>query len=375
MLAGNGFEVERSRRVHRPRPRRLALRRGAPAHAVNGHPSLEGKRAAITLLHLVVGVPTIVVYVAAQAARIRPAAPRVEARPPLTPLRPPAGLQSSTSATAHWPTARTDTGVETLVYLVYRINPAATSTTSSTARARRPLIGWLVPVRRVPVGGVALRPLRLLLRRRPARRARRWRIELPLLRLAGKGIVVYPYGGDARRPVGDARARPWHAYSDSRRAGGPRRGRRAPPARRSSAATPTSMLGCADLVEDLPRLDGVLLYPFDSGAGSRCREEDDGMVTVVHAPNHRHYKGTRFLEDAVAQLRTEGSRDRARARRGHANDEARRLTRAPTSSPTSSCSAPTRSSRSRRWRSASRCCASSTTASARSTPSGRNARS
>jgi glycosyltransferase involved in cell wall biosynthesis len=35
-------------------------------------------------------------------------------------------------------------------------------------------------------------------------------------------------------------------------------------------------------------------------------EPDDGLVTVVHAPNHRHYKGTRFLEAAVDELRREG---------------------------------------------------------------------
>ena len=35
-----------------------------------------------------------------------------------------------------------------------------------------------------------------------------WRLELRLLRLAGKKIVVYPYGGDARLASRDARARP-----------------------------------------------------------------------------------------------------------------------------------------------------------------------
>ena len=119
------------------------------------------------------------------------------------------------------------------------------------------------------------------------------------------------------------------------------------------------MLGCADLVEDLPRLDGVLLYPFDATDWQPVPEVDDGVVTVVHAPNHRHYKGTRFLEAAIEQLQAEGLPvefvvvEGMTERRG-----ARGLLRAPTSSPTSSCWAPTRCSRSRRWRSASRCSAS-----------------
>ena len=42
----------------------------------------------------------------------------------------------------------------------------------------------------------------------------------------------------------------------------------------------------------------------DPGFGEPAR--DDGTVTVIHAPNHRHVKGTQGLIDAVAELRDEG---------------------------------------------------------------------
>ena len=41
-----------------------------------------------------------------------------------------------------------------------------------------------------------------------------WRTELALLRLAGKRIVVYPYGGDARLSSRTRAADRWNAYTD-----------------------------------------------------------------------------------------------------------------------------------------------------------------
>jgi Glycosyl transferases group 1 len=133
-----------------------------------------------------------------------------------------------------------------------------------------------------------------------------WQLELSLLRLAGKGIVVYPYGGDARLPSKTRALGRWHAYTDippgqedrdedDVRAHLDAFGRRA-----------DVVLGCADLVLDLPRLDGVFRYPFESEAWSPQPEREDDVVTVVHAPNHRHYKGTHYLVEAVEQLRSEG---------------------------------------------------------------------
>src|SRR5262249_56453568 len=59
-------------------------------------------------------------------------------------------------------------------------------------------------------------------------------------------------------------------------------------------------------------------------AGPPAEETDDGVVTIVHSPNHRHYKGTRFLVDAVETLRREGLPVELVVVEGKPNAEAKR---------------------------------------------------
>jgi hypothetical protein len=134
-----------------------------------------------------------------------------------------------------------------------------------------------------------------------------WRVELALLRLAGKRIVVLPYGGDARLRSTTERIRPWNVYSES----APELDDRHEPDVRERIAAfdryANVMLGCADLVEDLPRVDGVFRFPFAPPALPPPEPRVAGReLVVVHAPNHRHYKGTAHLERAVERLRGEG---------------------------------------------------------------------
>lgn len=133
-----------------------------------------------------------------------------------------------------------------------------------------------------------------------------WRLELVLDRLAGKRIIVYPYGGDARLASQTREQGRWHAYTDTD-VGREERVAEADVImhRRVFARHASLMLGCADIV-DLPRLDGMFLYPFDLDGWEPKPEQDDGLVTVVHAPNHRELKGTRYLIDAVSRLKAEG---------------------------------------------------------------------
>ncbi len=149
-----------------------------------------------------------------------------------------------------------------------------------------------------------------------------WRWELRLLRLAGKEVVVYPYGSDARLPSATRRLGRWNLYADisPEHDGQTESVNRA---RRSAFARyATVMLGCADIV-DLPRLDGIFLYPFDLDGWHARPEVDDGIVTVVHAPNHRHFKGTRFLVHAIDQLQREGMKVELRLVEGLKTSEAR----------------------------------------------------
>jgi glycosyltransferase involved in cell wall biosynthesis len=151
-----------------------------------------------------------------------------------------------------------------------------------------------------------------------------WRVELPLLRLAGKKIVVWPYGGDARLPARTRARGGWNAYTDVPRGGEDRDEADVQARLDEFGRWAHVVLGCADLVEDLPRLDGVLPYPFDLRGWDAVDSPDDGVVRVVHAPNHPHYKGTRFLLQAVERLQGERLPVELVLVQGKPNDEARR---------------------------------------------------
>jgi glycosyltransferase involved in cell wall biosynthesis len=152
-----------------------------------------------------------------------------------------------------------------------------------------------------------------------------WRLELSLLRLAGKRIVVYPYGGDARLASVTRAADRWNAYTDVRPGEEDRDESEILRRLRAFGRRANVILGCNDLIEDLPRCDGVLRYPFDLRGWEPVEEIDDGVVTVVHAANHRHYKGTRFVIDAVDRLRAEGLPVELRLVEGATNAEAKKI--------------------------------------------------
>lgn len=139
-----------------------------------------------------------------------------------------------------------------------------------------------------------------------ANRPRTWRCELPLLKLAGKKIVVYPYGSDARLPSKTRRLGRWNAYTDIAPGAEDTDERRVQRNLDWFGRFADVVLGCADLVEDLPRVDGIFRYPIDIRDWRPTPPKDDSVVRIVHAPNHRHYKGTRFFVEAVATLAGEG---------------------------------------------------------------------
>ena len=133
-----------------------------------------------------------------------------------------------------------------------------------------------------------------------------WRLELALLDLAGKTILVYPYGSDARLPSKTRTRGGWHAYSEIPVGEEDRDEREVVRRLTAFARHADLMLGCADLYQDLPRCDGMMRYAFDTTGWQPAAIETSHVVRVVHAPNHRHYKGTRHLVDAVERLRREG---------------------------------------------------------------------
>jgi hypothetical protein len=154
-----------------------------------------------------------------------------------------------------------------------------------------------------------------------------WRLEAVAIRLAGKRLVVSPYGGDIAVPgyLGPFEAAFVADY--------PATVERAPEVRRRV----DWLCARADLVIRnlqvgyLPRYD--VLWPqqvavdTDQWAGDGAASAADGRsgeVVLVHAPNHRALKGTAALENAVRQLQAEGLQVRLDLLQSRPNEEVRR---------------------------------------------------
>jgi glycosyltransferase involved in cell wall biosynthesis len=140
-------------------------------------------------------------------------------------------------------------------------------------------------------------------------------VELQLLHLAGRRIVAMPYGSDVALTT-DIMSLEWrHGLARNYPAIG-----RTGPARRARVAYVAEhadyVVGGLVHVETLPRWDllPILYYPIDtdewSGGSSSGADGHDGVVSVVHAPNHRGMKGTSFVIEACDRLVRSGLRVR-----------------------------------------------------------------
>jgi glycosyltransferase involved in cell wall biosynthesis len=137
-------------------------------------------------------------------------------------------------------------------------------------------------------------------------------LEVQLLHLAGKKVVVTPYGRDVAVPTA-IRSLPWrHGLMRNY----PAIGRSEPQTRRwidYFSEHADFIVGCVFHIETMPRWDllATHYYPVDTDswrpAGGYSRYDGrNGPVTVVHAPNHRGIKGTEFLVAACESLKQEG---------------------------------------------------------------------
>lgn len=154
-----------------------------------------------------------------------------------------------------------------------------------------------------------------------------WRLEAVAIRLAGKRLVVCPYGGDIAVPgyLGP--------FEGAFVADYPSTVDRAPEVRQRV----NWLCARADLVIRnlqvgyLPRHDVVwpqqIAVDTDLWTGDGAASSADGRsgeVVVVHAPNHRELKATPALEDAVGRLQAEGLHVRLNLLQGRPNEEVRR---------------------------------------------------
>jgi glycosyltransferase involved in cell wall biosynthesis len=145
------------------------------------------------------------------------------------------------------------------------------------------------------------------LRRTPLRFA-----EVQLLHLAGKSVVVMPYGSDVAVPS-RIRSLEWRQglmrnYPALGRDETPRLRRLDYFSRRADY-----VVACLVHLETLPRWDLLTIhyYPIDTEEWTTKHpgSENDGTngpVRIVHAPNHRAMKGTDALIRACDALREEG---------------------------------------------------------------------
>jgi glycosyltransferase involved in cell wall biosynthesis len=155
--------------------------------------------------------------------------------------------------------------------------------------------------------------------------ALRW-LELPLLRTAGKSIIVSPYGADIAVPghLGVAEERLLEDYPSIAVTGAQTRRRVLAFARWADLVVRNLQFGF------LPRWDVVwptmVALATDEWTPTPAPSQHDGTsgeVVVVHAPNHRRIKGTDELIAAITQLQREGLRVRLNLLERRPNDEVR----------------------------------------------------
>lgn len=138
-----------------------------------------------------------------------------------------------------------------------------------------------------------------------------YRLELPLLRLAGKGIIFRAHGSDVRQEDVTRGLGRYNAYTDYTHE----------EVRRKMGKTDTDVkedvaralrygsvcLSMGDMSEYTPgSKNDVFYWGIDLKKVPYVGVKNRKIVRIVHAPNHRKLKGTRFLEKAIDSLKKRG---------------------------------------------------------------------
>jgi Glycosyl transferases group 1 len=150
--------------------------------------------------------------------------------------------------------------------------------------------------------------------------------EYPLMRLAGKRIVVSPYGGDIAVPghLRSAEDALLADYPHLREQGELTKRRILHSLKHAQVSVLTTSQGFQPVYNAIwgnqLTIDTDL---WNAGGGASDADGTGAPVVVVHAPNHRATKGTHFLERAVEELREEGLKIDLRIYEGRPNAEVR----------------------------------------------------
>ncbi len=75
-----------------------------------------------------------------------------------------------------------------------------------------------------------------------------------------------------------------------------------------TAERATAVLAMGDMIAYAPQARNMHYWPIDTDALAYVgvRDEQTGPLRIAHAPNHMHFKGSRYLEQAVETLSAEG---------------------------------------------------------------------
>jgi glycosyltransferase involved in cell wall biosynthesis len=155
-------------------------------------------------------------------------------------------------------------------------------------------------------------------------------LELLLLRVLGKKLFVYTYGGDVRTRRATLALGRYNCCVHCPEPGRfcvcdeDRHARNMARLRRYA----TAVLAMGDMAEYTPGSDNSLFFwPIDLVRVPYVGARADAVppIRIVHAPNHRYFKGTQYLVDAVEELQREGLQVELRCVEGVPNDEAMKL--------------------------------------------------
>mgnify|MGYP003384756073 FL=1 len=133
--------------------------------------------------------------------------------------------------------------------------------------------------------------------------------ELDAWRDAGKRVYVYAYGADVRTRNKTLALGKWNFCVDCPE-----------PVKfcicddetgsrimAQTASRVTALVSLGDMLTYMPGAKHVAYWPIDLAKIVQSpATTGDGPLRIAHAPNHMHFKGSHYLEEAVERLRAEG---------------------------------------------------------------------
>lgn len=133
--------------------------------------------------------------------------------------------------------------------------------------------------------------------------------ELNILRTAGKRVFLFAYGADVRRRPETLKLGHWNFCKEC-----PEPGRYCvcdeEPGKRlmeQMCASVTQPLALGDMLAYVPRVRNLHYWPIDLDRVSLATPPStSGVLRIAHAPNHAHFKGTRYLEAVIEKLQDNG---------------------------------------------------------------------